>query len=114
MQAIALRLTNEGVPGPGKDAAPLWNAGLVNRLLRREHYRGLVVWNRTERLRHPDTGRIMKHRRPVHQIVRLSVPELRIVDADLEAAVNKRLQNLHTEKLRLHKQNISGLLSTNR
>jgi site-specific DNA recombinase len=31
MQEIARRLTNEGVPGPGKDAAPLWNARLVNR-----------------------------------------------------------------------------------
>jgi DNA invertase Pin-like site-specific DNA recombinase len=99
MQAIALRLTNEGAPGPGKDAVPLWNARFVSRLLRREHYRGLIVWNRTERLSDPLTGRIKKDRRPENEIVRLSVPELRIVDADLEAEVNKRLQNLRTEKL---------------
>jgi site-specific DNA recombinase len=99
MQAIALRLTNEGAPGPGKDAVPLWNARLVSRLLRREHYRGLIVWNRTERLGDPLTGRIMTRRRPESEIVRLSVPELSIVDEDLAAAVNRRAQNGHTEKL---------------
>jgi hypothetical protein len=56
----------------------------------------------------------MKYRRPENEIVRLSVPELRIVDADLEAAVNKRLQNLRPEDLWPHKRNIPGLSSTNR
>lgn len=98
MQAIALRLTSEGVPGPGKNTASLWNARLVSRLLQREHYRGLIVWNRATRVSDPVTGRIMKRRRPENEIVRLSVPELRIVDEDLAAAVNRRLQNAHTEK----------------
>lgn len=99
MQAIARRLTSEGVPGPGKDSAPLWNAGLVSRLLRREHYSGLVVWNQTARLRDPLPGRIMKRRKPEDEIVRLYVPDLRIVGADLATALNRRLQNVHAGKL---------------
>jgi site-specific DNA recombinase len=98
MQAIALRLTNEGVPGPGKNTSVLWNARLVSRLLQREHYRGLIVWNRSTRVRDPLTGRIMKRRKPENEIVRMSVPELRIVDEDLATAVKRRLSNVHTEK----------------
>jgi site-specific DNA recombinase len=98
MQAIALRLTNEGVRGPGKNTAALWNARLASRLLQREHYMGSIVWNRATRVSHPLTGRIMKRRKPENEIVRLSVPELRIVDEDLVTAVNRRLQNVHAEK----------------
>lgn len=95
-ERIAHELTNEGVPPPGAH----WKGGIrynkewtdsaVRVILRNPLYKGLYVWNRTERRRLPGKGR--KNRktieRPRSEWRVAEMPKLRIVDPDLWERVN--------------------------
>jgi len=95
---IARRLNDNSVPGPKKPAtgnvSNLWNARLVRGILKRERYRGTAVWNRTTRVRNPATGQIESRRKPDDEIIRIPMPELRIVDDEVSAKVDERLNSI--------------------
>ncbi len=94
---IAKRLNDEGVP-PSR-----WRAGRPNRgwapatihgqrcmalgILNNPVYTERVVWNRTRKVRHPDTGRRVWRPRPSEEWIFAEAPELRIVSGDLWNAV---------------------------
>jgi hypothetical protein len=63
-------------------------------MLRNERYRGVQVWNRTEKIRNPETGRKVSKARPKEDWKRVDVPEWRIVPEELWNAVQSRIQHI--------------------
>jgi site-specific DNA recombinase len=75
-----------------------WNASTINGfskrgsgMLRNELYRGTIVWNRTRKLRNPDTGKRVPRANQVVDRCVTEAPHLRIIDEDLWQAVQERL-----------------------
>lgn len=95
-RGIAHRLNAEGVPSPrgGTWAVSAFvgdrerGAGLLNS----EIYIGRLIWNRRQWLKDPETGKRRYVDRPKEEWQVREVPELRIIDAELWAAVRARDQ----------------------
>jgi hypothetical protein len=64
-------------------------------MLRNEIYRGVRVWNRTVKVRNPETGRKTSKARPKEEWERVGVPKLRIVPEDLWNAVQARIEHVN-------------------
>ena len=64
-------------------------------MLRNELYRGVRVWNRTVKVRNPETGRKVSKARPKEEWERVAVPKLRIVPEDLWLAVQERIKQIN-------------------
>ena len=91
---IAKTLNAEAIPSPQTPRTRLlraWCPSSVREMLRNERYRGVQVWNRTEKQRNPETGRKISKARPETDWVRVDVPEWRIVSEDLWNAVQSRI-----------------------
>jgi site-specific DNA recombinase len=90
---ISKTLNAEGVlaPQPPKTRSMrAWCPSAIRGILRNERYRGVLVWNRTEKTRNPETGRKISRPRPKESWKRVEVPEWRIVPEDLWIAVQVR------------------------
>ncbi len=91
---IARRLNGEGVPGPdGREWRDSTLAGQRDRgtgLLNNELYIGQLVWNRCSYVKDPRSGKRLARPNPPETWERVAVPELRIVDDALWAAVKVR------------------------
>lgn len=85
--AIAKELNAQGVRPPrGKDG---WAPTGIRSMLRRELYRGVVVWNKTQAImRH---GTKTSRKRPEQEWLRFDAPELRIIPEDLWQQVQQTL-----------------------
>ena len=88
LKAIAHKLNAEGVPSPTGRG---WGATTLRLMLRNERYRGVLVWNRTQFVKDPDSGRRRAVPRPAAEWVRQPCPELRILEEDRWLAVQRRL-----------------------
>lgn len=92
---IASALNAEQVPGPRRDAGhgkPVaWTSRHVYTILRRERYRGTLVWGCTQMVRNMTSGKLEARRQPESAVVRVEVPHLAIVAADLAKTVDERL-----------------------
>ncbi len=93
---IAHQLNAEGVPFPSQDtkrgpARKGWAPSTVRTILMNETYCGRVIWNRSQFLKDPDTGRRRRVPRPPDEWKIEERPELRIVPPELERAVKARL-----------------------
>jgi site-specific DNA recombinase len=95
-RAIARDLNGEGMPGPGGRA---WcdttiRGHFVRRtgLLNNELYVGRLVWNKQRYVKDPGTGKRLARLNPDSQWIVQEVPDLRIVDDALWAAVRLRLE----------------------
>ena len=93
-RVIAQALNREGVPGPdGKVWGPStiygnWRRG--NGILNNELYVGVLVWNRQRFIKDPTTGKRQARLNPTEAWIREPVPDLRIIDDALWAAVKAR------------------------
>jgi DNA invertase Pin-like site-specific DNA recombinase len=94
LTAIAHDLNAQGVPSPG---GTRWDPAMIHGsppsrpgLLQRELYIGRVIWNRTQWLRDPETGRRQWVARPREEWIVNDQPELRIVDDATWSAVHAR------------------------
>jgi len=93
-KSIAFDLNQEGIPAPtGGD----WGFSTINGnpkrgngILNNEMYIGKIVWNRQRFIKDPDTGKRQARPNPESEWVIQEVPELRILDDDLWAAVKAR------------------------
>jgi site-specific DNA recombinase len=91
---IAKTLNNEGTPAPQPPrtrAIRAWCPSSIYELLRNERYRGAQVWNRTAKIRNPETGRKVSKPRPREEWRRVDVPEWRIVSEELWQAAHARM-----------------------
>lgn len=86
-RAIAKKLNEEGVPGPG---GKLWSDYTVHGNRRRgtgiinsELYVGRLVWNRQRFVKDPNTGRRQARPNPASDWITREVQELRIIEDDL-------------------------------
>lgn len=83
---IAKQLNHEGIPPPRPASNRLWQAWsryTIREMLFNEKYRGVIVWNRTKKMRNPDTGKKVSKTRPTSEWKTVEAPELRIVSEDL-------------------------------
>jgi site-specific DNA recombinase len=98
---IAKTLNAEGVPAPRRKykdrIQECWVPSSIKEITKNELYRGVRVWNRTEKLLHPTKGRKAKRVRPQSEWIRVDVPGLRIVSDELwdrVQQVNERMKDL--------------------
>jgi site-specific DNA recombinase len=93
--SIADNLNARGIAGPrgGK-----WSRNAIygdqqdlSGILSNPIYCGELIWNRSTFTRNPDNGRRKRDRNPPEHWVRKTVPELRIVSAELKAEVHTRM-----------------------
>lgn len=91
LATIATRLNAEGVlsPLPTCGRPQQWSRYTIQAMLRNEKYHGVVVWNRTKKVREPDTGRKISQKRPPSEWKLVDAPHLRIVSEELWAAVQR-------------------------
>lgn len=70
LKGIASDLNRRGIPSPGADwkqrASPRgkWLVSALHALLQNERYIGRLVWNRSQWVKDPDTGKRTRHERP--------------------------------------------------
>ncbi|RDV06391.1 recombinase family protein [Sphingorhabdus pulchriflava] len=115
-RAIAHRLNNQGITGP---SGGHWRSSTIagdrqrqNGMLQNELYRGVLVFNRTSKLRDPVTRKTLIKPNPESLWQRHDVPELRIISDDLWAAVQAKRQRYAThtpQDARRPKRPLSGL-----
>ena len=95
-RAIARQLNAEQVPGPrgGKWTASLLlgGAGRETGMLRNRLYVGERVWNRQHFVKDPGTGKRIARQNPREAWVITQVPELAILEAEVWAATQRRLE----------------------
>jgi site-specific DNA recombinase len=96
---IAAELNKRKVPSPrsGKwlQSAIYGHARKGTGLLNQELYRGRYVWNRSEWVKHPDTGKRHRIERPEPEWIVQEMPELRIVPEKLWQRVKARQLEQH-------------------
>ena len=90
LRAIVKDLNDRGVPAPtaGKRGTRSWSHSCISSMLQRERYRGVVVWNKTEKRYRGGTK--VRVRRPECEWIRVEAPELRVIDEALWHAVLDR------------------------
>jgi site-specific DNA recombinase len=94
LASIAKTLNAERAPAPQPPRTrPMqaWCTSSIWEMLRNERYRGVQVWNRTEKARNLETGRKVSKARPSEEWRRVDVPEWRIVPESLWNAVHARI-----------------------
>jgi DNA invertase Pin-like site-specific DNA recombinase len=90
---IAIRLNREGVasPAPAKNRLrQAWSRYTIREMLHNERYRGVLVWDRTKKVRNPETRRKVSKARPESEWTRVDAPALRIVPEALWLAAHQR------------------------
>ncbi|RUR52749.1 recombinase family protein [Vreelandella populi] len=96
-RAIALKLNDDGVISPrgnkwttsGVYGSPLKGTGMINNSL----YAGIYIWNRSQWVKDPDTGKRKRIERPQSEWKKIDVPELRIIDKVTWAKVRHRIDD---------------------
>lgn len=114
-QRIAAELNRRRVPSPRGSTwaasaiygAPKKGCGILNNVL----YTGRYIWNRSQWVKDPDTGKRRRIERPEHEWRKVEAPNLRIVDDVVWRAVRARLQpRPHGTPKRPARTLFSGLL----
>jgi site-specific DNA recombinase len=114
LASIAKCLNHEGVPAPQPPRTRnlrAWCPSSIREILRNERYRGVQVWNRTEKRRNPETGNKTSRPRPQAEWTRVEVPEWRIVSDALWNGVQSRLSIIND---RLGRARYGGTTRTER
>ncbi len=91
LRRIAQDLQMRGVPAPkaGRRGIGVWSYLNIREMLRRDRYRGRIVWGRHEKTYRGGTK--VRIRRQSDQWVKLDVPELRIVDDEVWQIVQRKV-----------------------
>src|SRR5215467_12790629 len=90
---IAKRLNADGIPAP-RIGTGSWAPSAVREILRRDLYRGRLVWNRSQKITRQGTK--AQRQRPVSEWLSREAPELRIVSGALWEAVEGRRERAAT------------------
>ncbi|MGH1450258.1 MAG: recombinase family protein [Pseudomonadaceae bacterium] len=116
---IVYELNEKGVPSPRGNSwavstlygSPIKGSGLVNNTL----YIGNYIWNRSQWIKDPDTGKRQRIDRPRHEWRESKIPDLRIIDditwAKARARIDEgRAANGHKHSKRPPSALLSGIL----
>jgi site-specific DNA recombinase len=103
---IASELNKRGIPSP---RGTTWAGTAIRPLIRNETYIGKAIWNRSQWIKNPDTGKRRRILRPRNEWTVVELPELRIVPDDLWRAVRLQIkeQQAKTEAV-LHGRTEAG------
>ena len=80
-------------------------------MLNNDIYRGVLVWNRTQDVRDPTTGRKIARPKPQSEWVYKDIPHLRIISDELWDAVKARQKSLESKTGAWSKQRPKSLVS---
>ena len=97
LRRIAYQLNDDHVPSsqPQKGrTSRTWCVSSVRVILRNQRYVGQLLWNTTQKVRVPKTGRRVKRPRPESEWVRVDAPHLRIISDELWSAVQGRFATI--------------------
>jgi site-specific DNA recombinase len=94
---LAKALNADRIPPPRGDRKG-WAPSCIREILRRELYRGVIVWNKTQAIHREGTKKSRK--RPSTEWLRMEAPELRILPEDLWHRVQARLRAVGQQYLR--------------
>ena len=101
LRKIAVLFNREGVGTPhayrGQRHAS-WSAAALSVMLKNTRYAGRIIWNKTRKVRNPETGRIVRRRRPANEWMTREEERLRIVDEKTFAWVQERLEQMTREE----------------
>lgn len=99
LRAIAADLNARGVPAPGahwkrtsRRADGKWLASAIFAMVRNELYRGELIWNRSQWVKDPDTGRRRRRDRPPSEWIRRPDAAPQIVPDEHWTACQERIQ----------------------
>jgi site-specific DNA recombinase len=95
LKVIAKELNADGIPPPRgtkKKIQSSWVYTAIREMLRRDIYRGSVVWNKRKYKKRPGTNKRISVPRPESQWVVIERPELRIVPQELWDRVQANLK----------------------
>ncbi len=93
-------------PRPSKGGPRGWSPSTVRDVLYREDYRGVIVWNRTQKRN--AWGEKRPQRRPENEWHRREAPALRIVSDDLWQAAHDRLRGSRNAYIRSTEGRLGG------
>jgi DNA invertase Pin-like site-specific DNA recombinase len=115
--AIARRLNAEGVPGP---RGTLWHSTALHGeknhkrgILRNEIYVGILTYGRSRQVVNPQTRRRLMRYNDESEVMRVPVPDMRILDDALWQTVQDRLEansTVRPERARRPKHIFSGMV----
>jgi site-specific DNA recombinase len=108
---IAKQLNQEGIPSPPlarNRFSRAWSRYTIREMLFNEKYRGVIVWNRTKKMRNPETGKKVSRARPESEYQRVDAPELRIVPEELW----RRTHDTNTRKNQFGIRRLGGMSRT--
>lgn len=95
---IAIDLNREGIRSPwGKkwgDSSIRGNRALGSGIINNEFYVGEMIWNRSHRVKNPDTGRVTTRPNAESDWVHVKAPHLRIVSDELWQAARAQQDSL--------------------
>jgi DNA invertase Pin-like site-specific DNA recombinase len=92
---IASELCEHGVPPPKSRKVNLntgWTATGLLSILNNERYRGIILWNKTRSVRHPETGKKKVICRPMSEWVTVKNDDIRIVSEEQWEKVKLQIQ----------------------
>lgn len=99
---IAHGLNAQKVPSPrpqrGRPAG--WEPSTVRAVLRRDLYRGLIVYNKTKKRLDDGSRRGCQRKKPESEWVKIDAPQLRLISAELAVQVEARLEGRRHAYLR--------------
>jgi site-specific DNA recombinase len=96
LKKIAKYLNAKCVPSPRSKSSHrgTWCPSAIRAMLKRELYRGEIVWNRSKFLKVPGSNKRRSRPRPESERKRFSAPELAIVSEDLWNKVQNRFKSV--------------------
>jgi site-specific DNA recombinase len=97
LKKIAKQLNDDGVPPPRgtkQKTRSSWVYTAIREMLRRDLYRGRIVWNKRKFKKRPGTNKRISVLRPECDWVTREEPTLRIVDEELWTKVQSRLADV--------------------
>ena len=97
LKAVTKRLNSEAIPPPrgrSGETPRSWCHTAIREMLRRDLYRGLLIWNRAKFVKVPGTNRRVSRPRPEGKWKQVARPELRIVGEELWVRVQQRLKTV--------------------
>ena len=111
LRAIVKELNRRSIAAPraGKRGTGSWSTSAIHAMLRRERYRGVLVWNKREKTYRKGTK--VRISREACEWTRVEVPSLRIVSDELWFAVQQQIGRNKTERRGAHGRPPRYLLS---
>lgn len=114
--AIATELNARGVPSPGSTwrrkvrRCSGWMASGVRVIVKNELYTGRVYWNKSQYLKHPDTGKDRRRARPKSEWSRHQDEALRIVSDEVFERAQARTRVCSSSDVRLKSGGVARYL----